>query len=140
MKIRCYTLFDITPTGVRGHSQRTSEVTWNQRRNQQRNWETFLQIATLRTHASNIAEPIPIFTKPADCGLGKVYTGVHKVWTFDFDFITPNAYRNGESDIGLLEADSDGIPMIIGLTESASLVPALDLYNDKKNTRFEIKK
>jgi len=139
MKIRCYTLFDITPTGVRGNHKFTREVTWDQRRDQQRNWETFLQIASLRTHATNIATPISIVANPVECGLGTAYNNQHKIWTFDFDFASPDAYRDSVSSVGLLEADSDGIPMIIGLAETADLMPALDIYNEKKNTRFEIK-
>ena len=70
MKIKCKTLFDITFTGVTGRfsvsaipfKDRTGREiknidNWNFARNQQRNYETLLQLLSLRTQPMNISNP-----------------------------------------------------------------------------------
>jgi hypothetical protein len=71
MKVLCRTLFDCTFTGVTGHlrPQQLPFTTktgltidtpeqWNRSRNQQRNWESLLQIISLRTQPMNVVPPI----------------------------------------------------------------------------------
>ena len=71
MKVMCRTLFDCTHTGVTGHfrPQQLPYTTksgikletpehWNLARNQQRNWESILQIVSLRTQPMNIVYPV----------------------------------------------------------------------------------
>ena len=66
-RIRVTTQFDCTTTGVTGHFRNnvlpfddregqtvTDQVTWTRSRNQQRNWETILQIIGLYTQAQDI--------------------------------------------------------------------------------------
>ena len=70
MKIICQTLFDCTYTGVTGHfriaqipfADRTgtvirTEEQWYRARNQQRNWETLMQVISLRTQPLNLTIP-----------------------------------------------------------------------------------
>ena len=72
-RIRCTTKFDITATGVRSqfklshvpfvdnNGNKIVDVsTWNKARNQQRNWETIIQVISLRTLPDNIVPPVEV--------------------------------------------------------------------------------
>ena len=63
IKIKVRTLFDITATGVTGHFKSSrhdfdSQESWNRARNQQRNWETLVQLLNLRTQIMEITVPV----------------------------------------------------------------------------------
>ena len=75
-----YTLVDITNTGVTKFSKEQELA-----RNQQRNWETVLQILGMRTQLFRI-EQINVSTQNLKkFDFGDAYTGNHKVWTFEFE-------------------------------------------------------
>lgn len=138
MKIRCYTLFDITPTGIKSHYQKQSEIdweTWIKKRNQQRNWETLTQIFSLRTQPMRIKDPTEMIGDVS--GLFTGYNGKHKIWVFSFEIETPDAYYSDGSDVGQLYKDADGVPMILGLDETADAPPVLEA-NTKRNIYFEV--
>lgn len=115
MKFQCQTLFDITCTGVTGHfkSSRipfkdrtgrniTDEQLWNFSRNQQRNWETILQLISMRTQLFEISDP----------------KKQKNMWIFEFESETPGVFgENFES----LYSDSDGIPMLSNLLNDSEL-------------------
>ena len=110
---QCYTLIDITPTGVTSHDSK-HEFT----RNQQRNWETIQQIISLRTQP-NILETNNFVDNVAGYGFGINYTGQHKIWTFKFAVDYPDIYKEGPDIFGLLRYDLKITPLILGLTETA---------------------
>jgi len=114
MRVRCETTFDITQTGVRHNMNRTKfpfvdqagavirdETQWTRSRNQQRNWETLMQIISLRTLPENISSP----WRDSD------------QWAFEFDVPTPGSVANISGPLGQLCEDCQDVPMIVGLDE-----------------------
>tara|TARA_R110000868_G_scaffold91896_4_gene254722 strand:- start:1165 stop:1575 length:411 start_codon:yes stop_codon:yes gene_type:complete len=105
--ITCYTLIDITPTGVtRGQSSQ---------RDQQRNWESVLQVLGLKTQPEIVRDPVCSGNEPAeDFEFGDFYLGLQTVWAFQFTSDRPDFYS-----IAQLEQDFDQVPIIMGLDETA---------------------
>lgn len=124
MKINVQTSFDCTPTGVTGHMQHgkmpftdrsgtlvDSELAWHHARNKQRNWETLLQIISLRAQPINITDPL--------CK--------DKTWSFDFEVESAGVYSVNEdpNNIDSLYTDCAGVPMMTKLDEAEGTVPEL---------------
>jgi len=130
--IQVNTLFDISATGVTGHfksnrlpcldligQQITDQHTWNHSRNQQRNFETLIQLLNLRTQIFEITQPV--------C--------VQGVWGFEFQVESPGVF--GEDDnFSVLYNDADGIPMLRNLNESDHLDPVLITLGPRQNIWF----
>ena len=124
-RIVCRTLFDITRTEVKhtfhegclpftdaaGRSI-TDHRSWMLARNQQRNWETVLQILGLRVQLNHISDP--------DFWLGDAIW-----WAFEFTVEDPAALTLGDRPFGQIEQDCAMVPMLIGLTEQVTITPML---------------
>lgn len=135
MKIVCRTLFDCSLTGVTGH-YRSSEIPfvdlagqtvanqqdWNHSRNQQRNWETLMQIMGLRTQPQAITAP--------------VYQD--HAWQFDFESESEGVYEiHGNSDaLAGLKQDCEGVPMMLNLGEQPSMAPTIATAGEHQNIWF----
>lgn len=136
MNILCRTLFDCTCTGITGHF-RSSQVPypdrtgrlindiddWNRARNQHRNWETIMQMISLRAQPTIVEEP--------KCKDG--------VWQFEFSVETPGVYstNNDVDNLDGLLNECDGIPMVVGLDEVDSVNPSLTVTGPNQNLWFE---
>ena len=131
MKIKCTTLFDITFTGITGHYKPsriplwdrsgatiTDQQTWDRARNQQRNWETILQIVSLRTQVSTCAP---------EHASGQ--------WSFSFETDLDQLFDNGADPLGVLKQDCARVPMLVGLGESSDIG---NLLIPEQNIWFEI--
>lgn len=124
------TLLDITETGViRGNSQE---------RDQQRNWETILQVLSLRTQPIILEGPIRIdhvdfqkFKGMSKC-FGDFYLELpypQTIWAVKFTSEHTDIYSAEQ-----LYSDFDQIPMITGLNETARfLLPMFNSYGTLKN-------
>ena len=136
MKIQCRTLFDCSRTSVTGHFRSAqlpfqdqtgktiaNQDDWNFARNQQRNWETIMQMISLRAQPVNIQQPT-------------VSSGV---WQFVFEVESAGVYSlNGDAkDVGTLLNECAGIPMIVNLTELPGLDPKLVTAGPDQNIWFE---
>ena len=136
MKIQCRTLFDCSRTGVTGHFRSaqlpfddqtgktiTDQDDWNFARNQQRNWETILQMISLRAQPINIEQP-----SVAD-----------SVWQFVFEVESEGVYSStgDATDVSALLNECSGIPMIVNLSETVPLEPRLVTDGPKQNIWFE---
>lgn len=136
-KILCRTLFDITETGVkhnfnpgrlpwRDDTGRVIEdqETWLLARNQQRNWETMLQLLSLRTQPQDLSGP----QEPSD---------QDPWWQFEFTVDNIEALRLGEQELGQLEQDCSMVPMLTGLKErvavTSMLIPGVNLVFSAEN-------
>lgn len=128
-QITLYTLVDITSTGVirSNFGEDTLE------RNQQRNWETVLQVLGLRTQPIIISGPVAhLNTDLAWLDFGELYEGTHTVWSFVFTS-EQNVYQ-----IDQLEKDFEQIPIVSGLTETAKfLLPIFYPHGTIKNVYFK---
>jgi hypothetical protein len=135
MKVLCRTLFDCTFTGVTGHFRpqqlpyttksgikiETAEA-WNRARNQQRNWESLLQIISLRTQPMNIVHPV------------KQKDG----WHFEFEVEAEGVLSNNidSDDLAGLVVDCEGVPMVTGLNEQEAVVATLHSSGSNQNIWF----
>lgn len=143
--INCYTLFDITDTGIRSHirsvkfpmkdkrgNQISNEKEWDCSRNQQRNWETLLQVISLRTQPLRIIGPrkVSVAWKNSE---ERVYA-----WKFTFESEHDGVFDDGNAKLGHLIDDANGVPMIVGLTEYVKLTPQIMTKNNLVNTYFEV--
>ena len=129
----CYTLVDITYTGVlRATADRDSKI----KRNQQRNYETLLQIIGLRAQPMIFEKPFcHVKTKLDTFEFGDWYTGAHNVWVLKFSVEHPGVFSDSLNLFGLLESDLS--PVTAGLNETIDLqVPLFSTSMDLKNTYF----
>lgn len=130
MRVACHTLFDCTFTGTTGHFKAslvpfqdrsgqaiTNQSDWNRSRNQQRNWETLLQIISLRTQPMDIVYPQPS----------------NFVWIFEFKIETEGIY---DKDFTELYRDCAGVPMIN--TNCSDIMPMLSTSGSEQNIWFKL--
>lgn len=68
---------------------------WNRSRNQQRNWETVLQIINLYTQPQEISVPQLIDNR----------------WQFEFNTEFEGVFQQDHNPVGLLESTSNGVPI-----------------------------
>jgi hypothetical protein len=137
MKILCRTLFDCSRTGVTG-AFRASEIPfvdraeqtvdnqqqWNRSRNQQRNYETLLQIFGLRAQPQQIS--CPVYRSGA--------------WEFNFEIEAEGVFDvYGDPDpLAGLKIDCEGVPMMLKLTEKSINDPMLITHGAQQNIWFEV--
>ena len=131
----CYTLVDITQTGViRDHAGQELE------RNQQRSWETVLQCIGLR------AQPIdlhilhgPLLDANMDhYEFGEMFTGKHKVWVFHFVVEHPGVFARDGDPLHFLNESFNEVPIITYLTETARfMLPIFYTEGAIKNIYFK---
>lgn len=143
-KITCYTLFDITQTGVMNRSKPAEDEDfdeWLLKRNTQCNFDTILQVISLRSQPeiSKIPEKIEVrfdeFTH-----FGFLYDQsddeVYPVWKFEFEVQHPSVFENGRSELGALYQDCDEVPMIKCGTEWDKIPANLDTTAELRNIVF----
>jgi hypothetical protein len=130
-RIRVTTQFDCTATGVTGHFRPntlpfddregqtiTDQETWTRSRNQQRNWETILQIIGLYTQAQDIT--------PTE--------KTEEQWRFEFSTDFDDVFSAHGDPLGLLKSACQGVPMFYDLYH----VPKTAMLESGKNINFEI--
>ena len=136
MKIICRTLFDCSYTGVTGHfrsidmpfNDRAGQAVeniddWHRSRNQQRNWETLMQIIGLRTQPQNVTRPEQKDNK----------------WTFEFTAESEGVYSltDNPDPLAGLKLDCSGVPMVLGLDEKTGISATINTNGPKQNIWFE---
>ena len=130
-RIRVTTQFDCTTTGVTGHFRTnvlpfddregqsvTDLATWTRSRNQQRNWETILQIIGLYTQAQDIT--------PTEHTDGK--------WQFEFSTDFDDVFSASGDPLGLLKTACRGVPMFYDLDHA----PKTAQLDPDQNIEFAI--
>jgi hypothetical protein len=127
------TLIDITQTGVlRGEGTL---------RDQQRNFETVLQVLGLKTQAHIVEGPVKItdvslkkYNQDANI-FGEFYREqdqLHNIWGLKFTSEHSDVYSTEQ-----LYNDFDQVPIILGLEETAKfLLPLFHSYGTLKNIHF----
>lgn len=141
--LTCYTLFDITPTGVLNRSKPLDQITeeWVHKRNTQSNFDTVLQAISLRSQPDIIRNPKQQKIKFDDFkNFGFLYEDESEVscWSFDFTVQHSSVFKDGISDLGALYNDCHSIPMIKCGTEWDKLSSKLDVTEELRNIYFEV--
>ena len=136
MKVICRTLFDCSRTGTTGHfrvgqvpylDQSGAEIRnigdWTVSRNQQRNFETILQMISLRAQPEITSNPVQ----------------EHDQWRFEFTVESAGVYSADGSvhDLSALLTECAGTPMIVGLREQPGLDAHLITQGERQNIWFE---
>ena len=140
--ITCYTLFDITQTGVlnRHKSPENEDKEWFHKRNTQCNFDTILQAINLRSQPE-----ITIIPKKMSINFeqfskfGYLYEDENPVdcWSFEFTVSHGSVFNDGISELGALYNDCHSIPMILCGTEWSKLTNKLDTTEELRNIYFE---
>lgn len=144
--IRCYTLFDITYTGIL--NKRTpinlvpeKTIEWEQNRNRQSNLDTIIQVISLRTQPEDITKPIKKeidFSTEDKFGFLFEQEENQSMWYFDFTIYYTGVYNDGIDELGYLYQDCDGVPMIKVGSEWEKLPSFLDTNPELRNIYFEV--
>lgn len=145
-KIRCYTLFDITSTGIPNRSKPPVDVdskSWIKNRNTQSNFDTILQVISLRSQPEIISLPVKSKIKFNDfTNFGFLYQQVenetYPMWSFDFEVQHSNVFYSDEQDLKALYNDCNGVPMIKVNTEWNKLPNFLDVSPEFRNIYFKL--
>ena len=145
-RIRCYTLFNITHSA--SVSRRPSInftpaqlKDWELKRNAQANFDTVLQVISIRCQPENPSTPkvkTVDFSKEELFGFMYEQEEPQQYWTFDFDIEKDNVFDDGVSPLGFLFADCDGVPMVKTGTEWNKLPDFLDTSPELRNIHFEV--
>ena len=135
MRYVCKTFFDITATGVTGHYRPArgefydnsgkfidSLESWTHARNQQRNWETIMQLVSLRTQIEDHTHPVKLGT----------------MWEFEFEVEAAGIYDDGTDIVGVLKEDSRGVPMLVNLENSESIAETIITEGENQNIWFSV--
>lgn len=108
------TTVDITPTGVTDNS-RKDDPDFHLKRNQQRNYDTLMQVLSLR---ANVMEPSVNVAYPPGGGATPIIDS--KVWVLSF-------YTDHEGVFGIGNSafvdDVHMVPIVPGLTETTPIFP-----------------
>lgn len=135
--IVCYTLVDITYTNF-VRRPKTEQETFQ--RNQQRNYETFIQLISLRSQPLIVKSPTKISNVDIDdYQFGEYYMpSVFKydVWTFQFDSEHIDSYGSLSTPVGSLIDDFNSVPVIDNLSETAKINATINTKGAKCNTYF----
>jgi hypothetical protein len=123
-----FTLIDITKTNeVSGYAD-------NKARNQQRNWETVVQMLGLHVHLIRFSDPTMLKLNMDHTNFGPDFTGEHSVWHFTFSVVHGASYEKLHN---FMEGDFINIPIILGLDETAKInSPTFTVSGLQKNIYF----
>lgn len=144
--IRCHTLFDITNTGI---SSRKTPINitpekvqeWELNRNRQNNFDTIVQVISLRTQPEELTIPVKTVV---DFNINKNFGFLfdneepQPAWSFDFTIYYAGVYNDGINELGFLHQDCDGVPVLKVGTEWEKLPNFLDVSPELKNIYFEV--
>ncbi len=127
------TLVDITATNVTRH-----KPGYETARDQQRNWETVLQVIGLRAQPQLINGPIcREYELDESTAFGEMYYGLQKVWIFTFGVDHEDVFMVNNDPVGGLDKDFAQVPVVCGLDETARfLLPIFYPYGAIKNIYF----
>jgi hypothetical protein len=143
--VNCYTLFDITQTGVINRSRPGPEDDpdiWLHKRNTQCNFDTVIQAISLRSQPEMITTPKLIKIKFSDFNnFGFLFEDESEelnCWTFSFTIQHPSVFNDGISELGSLYSDCDQVPMIKTNTAWNKLPAFLDSTDELRNIYFKV--
>jgi hypothetical protein len=145
-RIKCYTLFDITNTGVLSRKTPVNllpekVLDWETDRARQSNFDTIIQVISLRTQPEDITKPVKDMVEFKDndkFGFLFEQEEPQHFWTFEFTINYENAYNDGVNELGALCADCEGVPMLYISSQWNKLPHFLDTSPELRNIYFEV--
>ena len=93
----CYTLFECPDKG---------------NRSQTRNWNTLIQVISLRTQPFILQFPNFIVDDLSNYKFGSDYNGTAKIWSFTFEVEHPDLFEVNGDPIANLNLDSNLVPLL----------------------------
>lgn len=141
-RLTCYTLFDITQTGVLNRAKPATNIDyddWVYKRNTQCNFDTILQAISLRAQPEVVKKPKKIdidFLKTGFFGANYTSKNLVPCWTFDFEIYHSSVFDDNINELGHLISDCHGIPMIKCTTQFQGTASFLDTSFEQKNIYF----
>jgi hypothetical protein len=141
-RITCFTLFDITKTGVLNRAKPADDIEdfnlWVSQRASQCNYDTILQVISLRSQPDNPTTPIiHEIDLSTDHKFGTDYnTDYASIWSFDFEVQNGSVFDDGSDSLGSLYSDCQGVPMVMTPNQYRNLDPMLDITKEKRNIYF----
>jgi len=143
-RIAAHTLFDITQTGVMNRSRPDHDGidNWLHRRNTQCNFDTLLQVISMRSQPEVIKVPVRQDLKEDIGQFGFLYAKeedrIKHSWRFEFDVQHSSVFENGITELGALYNDCDGVPMILCKDQFEKIPEFLDISDELRNIYFEL--
>lgn len=131
----CVTLIDITKTDAVRHynpSMEESKSDYNLKRNQHRNYQTMVQLISLRSQPIYLSDPVKFINRDlSDVELGTNYDN-ETFWSFSFGYEQVDLFITPDHPFGALLEDMNNVPIILNLMETADIQePKLDLFNSE---------
>lgn len=143
MRIACYTLFDITKTGILNRARPGDDIAdsiaWYEKRNTQCNFDTILQVISLRAQPEVELDPKLVKVQLNDKSLfGSIYKDnkYHNVWTFNFYVQHSSVFIDGDDELGYLYKDCENVPMILTKNITVNTSNKLECNSSKRNIYF----
>lgn len=131
-RIRCYTLFDITKTGITNRTKPSSNIEqWVHDRNTQCNFDTLLQVISLRSQPEVVKDPVKTSIESSIFG-----SSINSCWMFEFEVHHSSVFDDGNTELGSLYDDCNNVPMI--KTSQYDMSTFLHTSTELKNIHFEV--
>lgn len=144
-RLCCYTLFNIEQTGVlnRSRPQDPNVDNWLQKRNTQCNFDTILQVISLRSQPEVIKSPTKIEMTPEHFEMfGFVFQHDSEnpqfCWKFEFEVHHESVFAKDDNTLGALYNDCEGVPMIECDGQLKLGTNFLNTSVELKNIHFEV--
>ncbi len=145
-RIKCSVLFNVTQTGVmnRNKPMDIDIDSWIYKRNTQCNFDTILQIISLRSQPEVIKIPTKIQMTSSEFKLfGSSYKydsqKVYFCWTFEFEVQHSSVFAdNIANPLAALYRDCEDVPMIICEGQYNNTTAFLKTSPELKNIHFEV--
>lgn len=114
---------------------------WQFSRNTQCNFDTVLQVISLRSQPEDMTDPVQTtvdFNEFEKFGFLFENEEDQNMWTFDFTINHSQVFDDGITELGLLHDDCSSVPMIKVGTEWNKLPNFLDTTPELRNIYFEV--
>lgn len=139
IRIICYTLFNITHTGITARAKQDLDnlALWTQKRNTQWNFDTIVQLVSLRAQPDVLTLPEKINANKKK--FGAIFDSEKNLQCYKFHFAVDyeSVYDKGDYKLGYLYEDCHNVPMLLLGDEHKKLKPILDTSNELRNIYFE---
>tara|TARA_R110000823_G_scaffold75450_3_gene172614 strand:+ start:5281 stop:5790 length:510 start_codon:yes stop_codon:yes gene_type:complete len=108
------------------------ESAWTRSRSQQTNWETIIQVISIRTQPMSIRTPKLHPNVDLDAHqFGSLFTGLHNVWIFSFGVEHRSIFANKAGYFGSLFDDMHNIPVVTDLLETIEInIPVFNTLDE----------